>query len=109
MAEGDEIISTDPEERKAAERWKEEGGRPPEKICKEAIDEFNELASSKFWKGQKEHGGCLDDRDCIAAAKEEVIDLWFYLCSAQHQVLLSNDEYARVNRQMVFYKDLSNR
>jgi hypothetical protein len=109
MAEGDEIISTDPEERKRSERWAEEGGRPPEKICEQAIKEFNELASKKFWEGQKEHGGCLDDRDCIAEAKKEVIDLWFYLCSAQQQVLLSNDEYARINRQMLFYKDLSNR
>tara|TARA_Y100000310_G_C20698945_1_gene827888 strand:+ start:4671 stop:5000 length:330 start_codon:yes stop_codon:yes gene_type:complete len=109
MAKGDELISTDKEERDRAERWAQEEGRPPEQICEHALKEFNELASEKFWTGQKEHGGCLDQRNCITEAKKEVLDLWFYLCSAEYQVLLSNDEYARINKQMLFYKDLSKR
>jgi len=109
MAKGDELISTDPEERKRADRWAQEDGRPPEQICNHAMEEFNKLAPAKFWEGQKEHGGCLDDRNCIVEGKKECLDLWFYLCSAEHQMLLSNDEYARVNKQMLFYKDLSNR
>ena len=109
MAEGDEVISTDPEERTRGERWEQEDGRPPDQICKHAIEEFNRLASEKFWTGQREHGGCLDNRDCIAEGKKEVMDLWFYLCSAEHQLRILREKEETVNKQMLFYKELSSR
>jgi len=109
MAESDEIISTDPQERESAERWAQEDGRPPEQICNHAVNEFNELASVKFWQGQKEHGGCLDDRDCIAESKKEILDLWFYICSAEWEIKRLRESEKTAHKQMLFYKELSKR
>jgi hypothetical protein len=55
-------------------------------FMEKALSEFNKRAREKFVAGIKEHnpngtkGMCkMDFEDRIKCAKEEVIDLWFYL------------------------------
>ncbi len=38
------------------------------------LGRFVELAIRKYIKGQREHGGCLDDRDLMAELENELID-----------------------------------
>ena len=83
MAEEDNIISGEPEERKMAEEW---NGRSPDQIRDDAVQDWHQRAPLKYNEGQKQHGGNLDDRaDLIGEAKNEAIDLWFYLCSAEKE------------------------
>jgi hypothetical protein len=67
-----------------------EGAREykPDDIRDAAIAEFIQLASNKFDAGQKEHDGRRDkcnlvQRVNLAQAKEEVVDLWFYLSALE--------------------------
>ena len=60
------------------------------KLMEEALDEFQERAREKFLAGIHEHnpdgkkGMCkMDFEGRIKGAKEEVIDLWFYLTSLE--------------------------
>lgn len=55
-----------------------------------ALEEFKKNAKSKFLAGIKEHnpdgtkGMCMMTmKDRVSSAKEEVIDLWFYLCAIE--------------------------
>lgn len=59
-------------------------------LMDEALSEFTDKAVEKFLSGIEEHnpdgtkGICMMSvRDRIKNAKEEVIDLWFYLCSIE--------------------------
>lgn len=60
------------------------------KLMDSALLEFQEKAEMKFMSGIEEHNPkgdkgmlVMDLRKRISSAKEEVIDLWFYLCSIQ--------------------------
>lgn len=59
----------------------------PEEFKTEALADFQRLASAKFDKGQKEHGGNILDRWLIDEAKKEVIDLWFYISALEKKLL----------------------
>lgn len=64
--------------------------RTPDEIRNEAMGDFILNAPHKYNKGQSEHGGNLDSVGChelIKRAKEECIDQWFYLCSAEKAFL----------------------
>ena len=61
------------------------------KLMDKALKEFADSARTKFLNGIKEHnpdgdrGMCkMSFEDRIKAAKEEVIDLWFYLTSIEY-------------------------
>lgn len=54
------------------------------------LKEFKKKAKKKFMNGIKEHnpdgnkGMCMMSmKDRVSSAKEEVMDLWFYLCSIE--------------------------
>ena len=60
------------------------------KLMNSALAEFQKKAEKKFQSGIKEHnpnGGkgmlAMDFSKRISSAKEEVMDLWFYLCSIE--------------------------
>ena len=60
------------------------------KLMDKALNEFADSARTKFLNGIKEHNPRGDRGMCkmsfeerIKAAKEEVIDLWFYLTSIE--------------------------
>lgn len=60
-------------------------------LMEKALKEFQDRAKSKFLAGIKEHnpdgdkGMCrMGFEDRIQSAKEEVIDLWFYLTSLEN-------------------------
>jgi len=64
--------------------------RTPDEIRNEAMADFTFEAPVKYDKGQLEHGGNLDGvgvLELIRRSKEEVIDQWFYLCSAEEAYL----------------------
>ena len=83
MAEEDNINSGEPEERKMAEEW---SGRSPDQIRDDAVQDWHQRAPLKYDIGQKAAGDNLDDKaDLIGEAKNEAIDLWFYLCSAEKE------------------------
>ena len=46
------------------------------------LQQFADRAVKKFIAGQIEHGGNIEDRDCLNEAMDEVIDLVFYLSAA---------------------------
>lgn len=55
-----------------------------------ALEEFKEKASAKFLAGIQEHNSNGDKGMCnmtfnqrVKSCKEEVMDLWFYLCSLE--------------------------
>jgi len=61
-----------------------------EVLMKLALKEFKKKAKKKFMSGIKEHnpngdkGMCMMSmKDRVSSAKEEVMDLWFYLCSIE--------------------------
>ena len=63
------------------------------------IEEFKKDAKSKFLAGIKEHnpdgtkGMCMMTmRDRVGSAKEEVIDLWFYLCALEDGIDATQDK-----------------
>ena len=83
MAEEDNINSGEPEERKMAEEW---NGRTSDQIRDDAVQDWHQRAPLKYDIGQKAAGDNLDDKaDLIGEAKNEAIDLWFYLCSAEKE------------------------
>lgn len=43
------------------------------------ISKFTVLACEKYVKGQEEHGGELQDRNCLLEAQLENIDMMWYL------------------------------
>lgn len=47
---------------------------------------FVNQATLKYIKGHFEHGGNLEDRDCVAEVKNEIIDQWFYIRSHERQL-----------------------
>jgi hypothetical protein len=48
------------------------------------LAKFNEEFPVKYRRGDKEHGGRLEDRPCLEEALNEVLDLWAYLsCERQ--------------------------
>jgi hypothetical protein len=54
-----------------------------------AIDKFSHLAELKYRAGQDQHGGQLwEKKGLLWKAKEEVIDLWFYLDALEKQIEL---------------------
>ena len=60
-------------------------------LMDKALKEFQDRAKSKFLAGIKEHNPNGDKGMCrmvfedrIRSAKEEVIDLWFYLTSLEN-------------------------
>lgn len=60
-----------------------------EKSMKDSLDRFYRLAEVKYRKGQEQHGGDLwDKKGLIWKAKEEVIDMWFYLEALEKQIEL---------------------
>ena len=52
--------------------------RTETEIREVGISRFKFLARDKYDRGQKEHGGLLDDTVTIEKLEEEAIDLWFY-------------------------------
>ena len=63
------------------------------KLMDEGLKEFKKKAKKKFMDGIKEHnpngdkGMCMMSmKDRVSSAKEEVMDLWFYLCSIESAV-----------------------
>ena len=44
----------------------------------EQFSALMERARAKYDAGQKEHGGLLIHRDCLAELEAELIDAWFY-------------------------------
>lgn len=60
------------------------------KLMDSALSEFQKKAEKKFLSGIKEHNPngekgmlVMDFSKRISSAKEEVMDLWFYLCSIE--------------------------
>jgi hypothetical protein len=56
-----------------------------QQFVKENIDSFVYRAVDKYVKGQKEHGGNLWDRDCLAESFLENIDLFWYLAAEKER------------------------
>ena len=76
--------------------------RTPEQICEETLEEFCKDAREKFHKGQKEHGGNLDDRTSCGELKGEAIDFVFYTYTLERQV-------KELKLQLKHYKGLAQR
>lgn len=62
-------------------------------LMDQGLKEFKRKAKKKFLSGIKEHnpkgdkGMCvMSMKDRIKCAKEEVMDLWFYLCSIEEGI-----------------------
>jgi hypothetical protein len=50
-------------------------------------DAFLALSTTKYVNGQIEHGGKMWEKSgMLENAKEEVIDLWHYLCTLEQQI-----------------------
>lgn len=58
----------------------------PEEIRDRQIEKFRLLAKVKFDKGQQEHGGVLTEQVNWKDLEDEVIDLWFYVCSLREKM-----------------------
>ena len=58
----------------------------PDEIRDRQIEKFMLLAKTKFDKGQREHKGILTERVNWKDLEDEVIDLWFYICSMREKV-----------------------
>lgn len=56
-------------------------------FLEESLERFKNLSMVKFEAGRQEHGGELTEKQNIVwKAKEEVIDLWFYLDALEYQI-----------------------
>lgn len=62
-------------------------------LMDKALKEFQKKAKKKFMSGIKEHNAEGDKGMCmmpmkerVKCAKEEVMDLWFYLCSIEEGI-----------------------
>lgn len=72
--------------------------RTPDEIRNEAMCDFILNAPQKYNLGQKENGGNLDSVGChelIRRAKEECIDQWFYLCSAEKAFIMREEQWMK--------------
>tara|TARA_Y100000593_G_C4315368_1_gene340580 strand:- start:3261 stop:3455 length:195 start_codon:yes stop_codon:yes gene_type:complete len=58
----------------------------PDEIRDRQIEKFMLLAKVKFDKGQREHKGILTERVNWKDLEDEVIDLWFYVCSMREKL-----------------------
>lgn len=58
----------------------------PEEFRDKALRDFQKLAKAKFDAGQKAHGGNILNRWLVNEAKNEVLDLWFYVCALEHKL-----------------------
>ena len=48
---------------------------------------FIKLSTEKYKKGQAQHGGKMWEKSgMLQEAKQEVIDLWHYLCTLERQI-----------------------
>ena len=75
--------------------------RNADQIRDEAVQRFNAVAAKKYDKGQKEHGGNLDEHpSLIVAIEEEIIDAWMYTQSAARQLESKDREIARLNKKL---------
>ena len=75
-----------------------------DQIRDEAIQRFNVLAAAKYDKGQREHGGNLDEHpDIVGAVEEELIDAWMYIQSASRQLTAKDREIARLTKKLEYY------
>ena len=60
-----------------------------EKELKDSLERLTNLADLKYRAGQKQHGGNLEEKKGLLwKAKEEVIDMWFYLDALEKQIEL---------------------
>ena len=57
----------------------------PEEIRDRQIKKFTLLAKRKYDMCQKEHGGLLTETVNWKDLEDEVIDLWFYVCSMREK------------------------
>ena len=55
------------------------GKSSSEKIARQSVERFRELASAKYMAGQEEHGGDLVQKVKLEHLEEEIIDLWHYV------------------------------
>ena len=72
--------------------------RTPDEIRNESMCDFIINAPQKYNQGQSELGGNLDDVGClelIRRAKEECIDQWFYLCSAEKAFIMREEQWMK--------------
>lgn len=107
MAKDDNITSDEPEEREMAEEW---SGRSPEQIRDEAIQDWHQRAPLKYDIGQKAAGNNLDQNaDLIGEAKNEAIDLWFYLCSAEKERQDLLDTIHRLKKEVGHWREIAMR
>jgi hypothetical protein len=68
----------------------------PEKEAhlKSMQDKFLAQSRQKYEAGQIEHGGRMWEKPgMLANAKEEVIDLWHYLCTLEDQIANVHKKY----------------
>ena len=56
------------------------------RIRDDALDAFAVKAREKYDKGQKEHGGLLNERVCLDDLEDEIIDLWFYTRALREKI-----------------------
>ena len=107
MAKDDNITSTEPEEIRMAEEW---GGRSVDQIRDDAVQDWHQRAPLKYNEGQKKHGGNLDHRPyLIGEAKNEAIDLWFYLCSAEKERQDLLNTIHRLKKEVGHWRELAMR
>ena len=52
--------------------------RTPDEIRNTAIKRFEDISETKFNRGQREHGGSLDENVTLEDIEDEIIDMWFY-------------------------------
>lgn len=86
--------------------------RSPDKIRDDAIQWFNTIAPLKYNEGQakSEVTDNLDKHpDLIGALGEEIVDAVFYLGSLSHQIQKKDSRIAELEKQVEFYKELSQR
>jgi hypothetical protein len=51
------------------------------------VAEFDQQVRAKYAAGQREHGGNIWQKPgMLQHAKEEVLDLWVYLCTLEQQM-----------------------
>jgi hypothetical protein len=80
----------------------EEGQRGPAEIRESGLKRFNELYRAKWDKGQREHGGCLDETVTVESMEEEVLDFWGYLQSLKEK---HRKEVESLKQQVDIWKD----
>ena len=76
-----------------------------EALMKDALKEFKAKAKKKFLNGIKEHNPDGDKgmvmmsmKDRVSCAKDEVIDLWFYLHAIEQGVKQTRNEFIKMGK-----------